>query len=39
VRTTLSRIRRRDRLFGLDVGDWSIFVLGFALAGLLIVLF
>jgi len=33
------RISRRDRIFGLDVGDWSIFVLGVALAGALIVLF
>jgi hypothetical protein len=27
------------RLFGLDAGDWSVVLFGFALAGLLLVLF
>lgn len=26
------------RLFGLDIGDWSVFLLGFALLGLLLAL-
>jgi hypothetical protein len=33
-----ARKTAEGRLFGLDVGDWSMFLLGIALLGLLLVL-
>jgi hypothetical protein len=32
------RVTNSGRLFGFDLGDWSLLVVGFAIAGLLVLL-